>query len=184
MTDLEAMPRKGNMKREAMKRLGILLALCASTVAGSPQSGGGFTLVSSTIAGGGGASASNQFVLNGTVGQANAGRLSGGSFALEAGFWHQLVLVQSEGGPKLNLKIVGTNAVISWPIGADAYQLQFATHLGGAWTNEPSTVLTTRAEHSVTLPAAGVMKYFRLSRQLAGDRHGFNSEISDPDLEP
>jgi hypothetical protein len=45
-----------------------------------------------TVAGGGGASSGDSFALNGTLGQAGPGRLTGGAYILEGGFW-------SGGGP-------------------------------------------------------------------------------------
>ena len=40
-----------------------------------------------TVGGGGGNSAGGGFTLSGTVGQPDAGRMSGGSYSLEGGFW-------------------------------------------------------------------------------------------------
>lgn len=41
-----------------------------------------------TIDGGGGQCADGPFLVTGTIGQADAGRLEGGAFALVGGFWH------------------------------------------------------------------------------------------------
>lgn len=43
-----------------------------------------------TVDGGGGASAGGPYTLRGTAGQSDAGRLSGGDFALNGGFWRAL----------------------------------------------------------------------------------------------
>lgn len=52
------------------------------------QSGGGYDLSWSTIDGGGYTfSAGGSYTLGGTAGQADAGILQGGSFALGGGFW-------------------------------------------------------------------------------------------------
>ena len=60
-----------------------LLLLAAGALA---QTGGGFDLSWSTVDGGGGAS-SGGFSLEGTIGQPDAGTLSGGGFTLQGGFW-------------------------------------------------------------------------------------------------
>jgi len=51
------------------------------------QSGNGFDLTWSTIDGGGGTSTGGIFLLQGTIGQPDAGTLLGGSYVLQGGFW-------------------------------------------------------------------------------------------------
>lgn len=60
---------------------GLVLAACAPIFA-QP-----FDLSWYTIDGGGGTSSGGVFVVNGTVGQPDAGVMSGGSFQLSGGFW-------------------------------------------------------------------------------------------------
>jgi hypothetical protein len=43
-----------------------------------------------TVGGGGGNSAGGDFALSGTAGQSGTGRMSGGSYSLEGGFWASL----------------------------------------------------------------------------------------------
>jgi hypothetical protein len=43
-----------------------------------------------TVGGGGGTSTGGDFALSGTVGQPDAGRMSGDSYAVEGGFWASL----------------------------------------------------------------------------------------------
>jgi hypothetical protein len=78
-----------------MKRSSSFLALAAAIAlallvasAARAQSGGGYDLSWNAVAGGGYAfSTGGGFSLGGTVGQADAGVLSGGSFTLVGGFW-------------------------------------------------------------------------------------------------
>lgn len=68
----------------------IMVLLVASTLTTGlvlAQSGGGYDLSWSTIDGGGGDSAGGDFQLAGTVGQPDAGVMSGGDFVLISGFW-------------------------------------------------------------------------------------------------
>jgi hypothetical protein len=51
------------------------------------QSGGDYTLRWSTVDGGGGASGGGAYVLVGTIGQPDAGAMSGGNYDLFGGFW-------------------------------------------------------------------------------------------------
>lgn len=53
------------------------------------QVGSGFDLSWSTIDGGGGTSTGGAYSLIGTLGQADAGIQSGGSYTLEGGFWNR-----------------------------------------------------------------------------------------------
>ena len=66
--------------------------------------------------GGGGASTGAVYQVNGTIGQADAGNMSGGPFSLSGGFWGIIGAVQTSGSPPLAILNTGTNAVlVSWP---------------------------------------------------------------------
>ena len=70
----------------------LLLLIClviAAVAPGLAQSGNGYDLSWSRIAGGGiGPATGNSFSLDATAGQPDAGKLQGGSFELQGGFWH------------------------------------------------------------------------------------------------
>jgi hypothetical protein len=144
--------------------LGALLLTRLATVARA-QSGGQFDLSWSTIDGGGRTSAGGQFTLTGTIGQPDAGvtTLTGGQFSLTGGFWSLLSVVQTPGAPLLKIKLVGANAVLSWPLNTPGFFLQETPSLSApAWTSTPQQVVDTATEHTVTVPAIGLMKSFRL----------------------
>ena len=64
-----------------------LIALLLASVARA-QSGGGYDLTWNTVDGGGATwSAGGGYALGGTVGQPDAGVLSGGGYTLAGGFW-------------------------------------------------------------------------------------------------
>ncbi len=68
----------------------ILIALTTSQTVrpASAQSGGGYDLTWNTIDGGGVTfSAGGSYLLGGTMGQPDAGAMSGGSYTLNGGFW-------------------------------------------------------------------------------------------------
>jgi hypothetical protein len=68
----------------------VLIALTnsAGITPASAQSGGGYELTWNTIDGGGVMfSTGGVYSLGGTIGQADAGNLSGGSYTLNGGFW-------------------------------------------------------------------------------------------------
>jgi len=140
--------------------LGLLLPVLAHA-----QSGGQFDLSWSTIDGGGGTSSGGQFTVSGTAGQPDAGTLTGGQFSVTGGFWSFLSVVQTPGAPLLKIKLVGTNAVVSWPLSVSGFVLQETTNLkSGPWSATPQSVVDTATEHTVTVPASGVVKVFRLKK--------------------
>ena len=49
--------------------------------------GSGYSLNRWTVDGGGGEMSSGQYALGGTIGQPDAGTLSGGTYTLDGGFW-------------------------------------------------------------------------------------------------
>jgi len=67
----------------------VFLGWTVPTLVG--QSGGGHHIKKFTIDGGGGKATGGGFVLNGTVGQHDAGDPTGGGFALSGGFWGPVV---------------------------------------------------------------------------------------------
>jgi hypothetical protein len=157
------------MKPSLFPRSYLLGAVCAAAavfaVTSHAQSGGQFDLSWSTINGGGGTSRGGQFTLSGTIGQAASGRLAGGNFALEGGFWSGISLLQTPGAPILKIKLIGGGkAVLSWPVNVQGFTLECCDKAGsGSWNGEANAVVDTATEHTVTVPAAGVMKCYRLT---------------------
>jgi hypothetical protein len=75
-----------------VKRLIFLISITLMLVAGvsssQAQSGGGYDLTWSAINGGGTTlSTGGTYSLGGTIGQADAGSMMGGSYTLAGGFW-------------------------------------------------------------------------------------------------
>jgi len=141
----------------------LVAAACLAPLLSRAQSGGQFEITRYVIAGGGGSSSGGQFALSGTVGQPAAGTLTGGNFKIEGGFWSGVQVLQVAGAPLLRLKLVGTNAVISWPASVTGFTLQETASLSPAsWAATPQPVVDTASEHTVIVPAAGQMKWFRL----------------------
>ena len=72
----------------ALLLLAMIGAMLCSSVSAYAQSGGGFDLSWSTLDAGGGTFSSNGgYVLGGTIGQPDAGLLTGGGYTLAGGFW-------------------------------------------------------------------------------------------------
>ncbi len=145
----------------------LTIALTATAFGSRAQSGGTFDLEWSTIGGGGGSSSGGQFALSGTIGQPDAGTLSGDNFQLEGGFWSGITLLQTPGAPILKIKFfAGGMAVISWPVSGSGFTLEETATVAqpNSWSATPQSVVDTATEHTVTVPAAGVIKCYRLKK--------------------
>lgn len=114
-----------------------------------------------TIDGGGGTSTGGLYAVTGTIGQPDAGAMSGGNFTLTGGFWAFAVAVQTPHAPYLTIVASGPGvATISWTPATPGFVLQESPGLAPAgWTNSPSG-----ATNPVVVPAAGPTKFYRLHR--------------------
>jgi hypothetical protein len=78
-----------------------------------------------SIDGGGGTSTGGVYSVTGTIGQPDAGHMSGGNYSLEGGFWGIIAAVQTPGAPLLSVSLTATNAVlVSWPYPSTGFNLQ------------------------------------------------------------
>jgi len=106
--------------------LGLLLLVTAAC----PADAQSYSIDWSTIDGGGG---------TGTIGQPDAGAMSGGTFTLSGGFWGGISAVQMPGAPYLWLALTPTNtALIWWALSPTSWRLQATTNLvstGSFWTD-------------------------------------------------
>ncbi len=78
-----------------------------------------------TIDGGGGQSAGGVYTLASTIGQPDAGKLTGSSNALHGGFWGIVAGIQTPNAPLLTIRRTATNTVaVSWPSPSTGFVLQ------------------------------------------------------------
>jgi hypothetical protein len=121
----------------------------------------------SKIAGGGGTSTGGVYAVNGTIGQPDAGALSGGTFTLQGGFWSVLAS-QTPGAPLLSLWRTSTNTmIVAWPAPAPSWQLECATLLAygtNSWTLLPPPYHTNATQCYCTEPVTADRKFYRLSK--------------------
>src|SRR5205823_8159351 len=89
----------------------LLLSLAASSVRAQSYSIDWFT-----IDGGGGTSTGGVYSVSGTIGQPDAGHMSGGAYTLDGGFWGIIAAIQTPGAPTLRVVRTSTNTVVvAWP---------------------------------------------------------------------
>jgi len=120
------------------------------------------------VAGGGGTSSGGAYTLSGTIGQAEAGVMSGGNFTLVGGFWGLIAAVQVEGAPLLEVRQTNGLVVVSWAQPAAGWLLQSTTALlpgGSAWTEIPPPYQTNGvANISYTEPTPLGNRFYRLHK--------------------
>lgn len=120
-----------------------------------------------TIAGGGGTSSGGSYTLSGTMGQSSAGRMAGGSYSIEGGFWGLVAAIQTPGAPLLSIIRTNDTVIVSWPIPATGFvlvQTNQLTGVAGSWPQVPFPYVTNAWEIQVTLPATPGNQFFRLSK--------------------
>lgn len=85
-------------------------------------------------------------------------------FAVEPGFWRGITVVQTQGAPLLKIRAgVGGTVVLSWPLASTGFVLEETVALGAMkWVSTSSAIIDTAKEHTVTVPAAGLVKCYRL----------------------
>ena len=103
-----------------------------------------------------GASMNDEFSFTASIGQLDAGTLSGGEFTVEGGFSSIVASLQP---PTLTITPAAPGQVtISWSPETTGVVLQETTSLSsGNWTNSPSG-----ETNSITVTITGDMKFYRL----------------------
>jgi hypothetical protein len=118
-----------------------LVFLAAAIIASAQQ----YSIGWSKIAGGGGTSTNAQYSVSGTIGQPDAGSMSGGNYTLTGGFWGVIAAVQTPGAPVLGIQLTTTNTVlVYWPSPSIGFNLQanpsVAPANNGNWAAPPQSV--------------------------------------------
>jgi hypothetical protein len=118
-----------------------------------------------TVDGGGGTSTNGQYSLSGTVGQPDAGTLSGGQYTLHGGFWSVIAVVQTPGLPNLAIRFVSPNSVVvSWPDTVPCTLQTNGNVVTTTWTAYGGSIITSDGTNNVTItPPVGNL-FFRLKQ--------------------
>jgi hypothetical protein len=130
-------------------------AVCLAGVRGSAQN---YSIDWFTIDGGGGTSTGGVYSVSGTIGQPDAGAMSGGNYTLNGGFW-AIYAVQTPGAPTLAIVPTGLGqATISWSPNSGGWVLQETPSLSPTnWINSVSG-----PTNPITIPVAPPTKFYRL----------------------
>jgi hypothetical protein len=121
----------------------------------------------STIDGGGGTSTGGVYTVTGTIGQPDAGAMSGGSFTLQGGFWSVVAAVQTPGAPYLTVTRSNNAVIVSWPLPADGWVLEYTNalpQLSVPWPQLAPPYQTNGANLLFTEPVPGGNRFYRLHK--------------------
>ncbi len=144
---------------------GLLLgaAFMAGVVAAAAQN---YSIDWYSVDGGGGTSTGGVYAVSGTIGQPDAGVMSGGNFTLQGGFWSIISAVQTPGAPLLRILLTTSNSVVvAWPVSTPNYVLQQNVDIGTTnWTSTPSPVVVGNENQLLVIPPAG-NRFYRLKAQ-------------------
>ncbi len=120
-----------------------------------------------TIDGGGDTSTGGVYAVSGTIGQPDAGAMTGGPYSLAGGFW---AVLQTPGVPALSVTNASGTVVVSWPKPADGFRLEQTTALASPpatilWSPVAAASYQTNAIHIfITVPMPGGSKFYRLRK--------------------
>jgi hypothetical protein len=132
------------------------------------QAWGQYSIDWFTVDGGGAPSTGGVFTVTGTIGQPDAGTMSGGSFSLAGGFWGVIAAVQTPGAPWLTITRTETNSlVVSWPLPAQGWVLEYTNSLGpvsNPWPQISPPYQTNSIQAWVVEPAPGDNRFYRLHK--------------------
>ena len=117
-----------------------------------------------TIDGGGGTSTGGVYSVSGTIGQPDAGHMTGGTYALDGGFWGIIGAVPSAGTPLLRIFLTATNAVgIAWPYPSTGFGLeQNAAPISAGWAGVTNDWVVVGSEKQVFVAPPLGNKFYRL----------------------
>ncbi len=118
-----------------------------------------------TINGGGGTSTGGLYTVTGTVGQPDAGVMSGGPYSLTGGFW-ALSAVQTPGAPWLAVWRTPTNSVVVfWPSSSIGFALYQNTNLGTTnWVPPAETVHDDGTNRFIIVNPPTGNRFYRLHK--------------------
>jgi hypothetical protein len=142
-----------------LKRIGLGMAALVSAAAYA----GDLNLNWFTVAGGGGTSTGGIYSVSGTIGQPDAGAMSGGSYALVGGFWGIIAAVQTPGAPTLYITGSGNTVTVFWQ-NVSGWSLQQNNDLTvpGYWSASSGWTPSNGTNYlNITSPTGNL--FFRLS---------------------
>jgi hypothetical protein len=154
---------KDNMRTlRAFKCFAVLL-LRTSPLLLAPGALAQYSISWFSLDGGGGSSTGTTYVATGTVGQSDAGRMTGTNFTVEGGFW-SIIAAQTPGAPLLSVARQGAGVRIFWLLPATGFLLDHSPTITGSWSQVSFPYNTNSTQISVTISAPVGNRFYRLRK--------------------
>jgi hypothetical protein len=107
----------------------VTLAAALSAISSSSAHAQSYSINWYTIDGGGGTSTGGVYSVSGTIGQPDAGNLSGGEYKVVGGFWSFAIAVQQPDAPVLSIESTAPGSItVSWEPDTPGFVLQSASN--------------------------------------------------------
>jgi len=93
--------------------------------------------------------------------------MSGGNYALQAGFWGIISVVQTPGAPLLSILCTTTNTVaVTWPSPSTGWNLQQNTNSVSSvnWSNVTATIQDDGATKTLIINPPTGHRFYRLQK--------------------
>jgi hypothetical protein len=110
------------------------------------------------------------YAVSGTIGQPDAGVMSGGNFSLQGGFWAVVAAIQTPGAPLLTItRDLGTGTVtVSWDAPATGFILDQTATLTGSpaipWSQVGFPYQTNAGRILINVPSPAGNQFYRLRK--------------------
>jgi hypothetical protein len=147
-----------------MRKIQLATALCFWL--GLPSSHAqSYSIDWSTVDGGGVTSTGGVYSVSVTIGQPDAGKMSGGDFTVDGGFWGIIAPVQTPGAPLLSIARTTTNTVVVfWLAPATGYVLQQHANVIATvnWSNVVAPVVDDGTTKTVVINPPTGDRFYRL----------------------
>jgi hypothetical protein len=142
------------------------LAVALALVATQSLPAQDYSIDWSTIDGGGGTSTGGVYSVSGTLGQPDAGAMSGGNFTVQGGFWGVIAAVQTPGAPLLTITLNSqlSTVNVSWPSPSPGWNLQQNTNSVNSvnWSNVTATIQDDGTTRTLIVNPPTGNRFYRL----------------------
>ena len=144
--------------QSAIQSVGGAIATLVALFSGPVMQAQSYSLDWSNIGGGGGISSGGVYSVSGTIGQPDAGAMSGGQYSLVGGFWPGMVVPSSSDPPTLYIQWTGDSVMVSWAPDMSGFVIEETDDLTTSiWAKAPDG-------NPVTIPVGGAARFYRLRK--------------------
>ena len=144
-----------------MKKALFTLCLIVATARASAET---YAIDWHSIDAGGGTSTGTVYSVSGSIGQPDAGTMSGGGYLLVGGFWSVVSALQMADAPLLSIERLPGAARVYWPNSATGFVLEQSLTVTGAWSQVAFPYHTNATDISISLSPPMGNRFYRLRK--------------------